>query len=123
MSVTAAEATLGRFCSALRLLALLVLASTSGACARAIDISTDPASVSAIEVTNQTGTTMIVEYQAGAARATLGAVIHGGTERFIITVPAGTAISVSARNDAGTRTAGPFHVTLRAGETERITLR
>jgi hypothetical protein len=105
-----------------RVVALLAVVIASG-CARAIEISTDPAAASAIEVTNQTGTTMIVEYQAGAARATLGAVTPGGTERFIITLPTGTSISVTARNDAGTRTSGPYSVTLQAGETQLITLR
>jgi hypothetical protein len=111
--------------SAIRTVPVAVLLSLlmAAGCARAIEISTDPAAASAIEVTNQTGTTMIVEYQAGAARATLGAVTPGGTERFIITLPSGTAISVTARNDAGTRTSGPYSVTLHAGETQRITLR
>jgi hypothetical protein len=113
----AAPRALSRFAASLL---LIVLAS---GCARALDIGTDAATTAAIEVLNETGTTMIVEYSAGAARATLGAVAPRATERFIITMPAGTTIAVSARNEAGTRTAGPYSVTLVAGATQSITLR
>jgi hypothetical protein len=93
------------------------------ACARPVLVETDPAAAAAIEVVNQTGTTMIVEYQAGQTRATLGAVADGGTERFIITLPPGTVITVTGRNDAGTRAAGPYTLTLERGTTQRVTLR
>jgi hypothetical protein len=111
--------------TAARLAALLLVSLAAAACARAVIVGADPATTSAIEVANQSGTTMIVEYSAGAGqpRATLGAVAPGTTERFIITLPEGTVLSVFGRSDTGTHTSGPHSVTLVAGATQHVILR
>jgi hypothetical protein len=77
----------------------------------------------AIEVHNTLTPDMIVSYDDGSGARALGAVQGGRTERFIIASPRTTAITISARNSSGTRVAGPFHVQLQAGQTQRVDLR
>jgi hypothetical protein len=107
-----------------RTLLLLLAVWTGAACARAVTVETDRAALAAIEVYNQSGVSMIVAYDVtGAGRATLGAVPPGGTERFIITLPAGSEIRVFGTSEGGGRISGPHPVTLQGGATQRITLR
>jgi hypothetical protein len=105
------------------LLALLGVALIFAACARAATVTTDRASLAAIEVRNDSGVTMIVAYEADGPRATLGAVTAGSAERFIIALPAGTSIRVFGTSETGARSSGPHALTLQAGTTQRVTLR
>jgi hypothetical protein len=108
-----------------RALILMAMALAAGSgCARAMIVETDRQALASIEVRNETGVTMIVSYDGAATtRATLGAVTSGATERFIITLPAGTEIRVSGVSENGARISGPHSVTLQSGSTARVTLR
>jgi hypothetical protein len=107
-----------------RSLLLLVAVWIGAACARAVTVETDRTALAAIEVYNQAGVAMIVAYDVtGAGRATLGSVLPGSTERFIITLPAGSEIRVFGTSEGGGRISGPHLVTLQGGATQRITLR
>jgi hypothetical protein len=103
--------------------ALIALVAILAAGCRTVALQSDPRSVAAVEIVNDVGAPMLVYYDAGAGDALLGAVQVRGSERFIVTAPAGAVIRVTARSEDGTRTAGPYTVTLEAGATQRVTLR
>jgi hypothetical protein len=118
----------GQACSARRQsqfcggrVALAALAATALAltgCARAMSVTADPRPVHRITVQNEFAEAMIVSYDDGRGDALLGMVPAGQTEHFVIASQAGS-VTVSARNAAGSRTAGPYTVHL-APDTPQI---
>jgi hypothetical protein len=94
-----------------------------GACARPVQIGSDPGPVYALEVVNSIAQDLIVSYDAGGGIRTLGTVRGGGSERFIIAAPERLTITVHAQNAAGNRSAGPYTVQLSQGATPQVTLR
>lgn len=102
---------------------LLFLALALAACARSVQIGSDPGPAYAVEVRNTLDQDMIVAYDDGGGARTLGTVRAGGSERFIIASPARQSIDISARNAGGTRSAGPYTVQLVAGQTPTVSLR
>jgi hypothetical protein len=117
--MTTANATRRAF---LAFAAAALLAATTG-CARSVQIGSGPGPGYAIEVVNSLGQDMIVSYDAGSGDRTLGTVTAGATERFTITAPERTAVTVRGRDASGNRTVGPFTVQLAAGATPTVTLR
>jgi uncharacterized lipoprotein YajG len=103
-----------------RTLIVLALVALSG-CARAMSVES-PAETFSISVQNQTGVTMVVSYNDGRGDAILGTVSAGGTERFIIAAPAVQTVTVRGVAASGTRTAGPYSVTLVAGTPQTVRL-
>lgn len=105
--------------------ALLVLLPLAlAACARAVAVQSADASRNYdVEITNQTGTTMVVSYNDGRGDAILGSVAPNRTERYIIASPASSTITIRGVAASGSRTSGPFQVTLTSGSTARVTLR
>ena len=101
-------------------LCFLLLAA---ACTRPVSIGTDPNPAYAVQVINTLPEDMIVSYDAGSGPATLGTVRANGSERFVITSRAVTTVQITARNTAGTRTAGPYTVQLRSGTAPEVRLR
>ena len=107
-----------------RLVALLLLCVTLGACARAIQVgSGDPAQQYRLTVENLTAVTMVVSYNDGRGDALLGNVAAGRTEYFVISRPSSTSISVQGRAASGTRTSGPYTVALTSGSPSLVQLR
>jgi hypothetical protein len=103
---------------------LLLLSVLFTGCARAIAIdSGDPTRSFSIEITNETGTPMVVSYNDGRGDATLGTVAAGRTERYIIASPASTSVAIRGVATSGGRTVGPYTVALTAGSTARVSLR
>jgi hypothetical protein len=104
--------------------AVLLLAITLlGACARAMDVGSDPRPTYRLAVQNQLAEPMIVSYSDQRGQALLGTVAAGSTEYFTIAGPASLNVSITARNAAGTLNAGPFDVQLVAGEVRTVQLR
>jgi hypothetical protein len=66
---------------------------------------------------------MIVSYGDEQGQALLGTVQPGRTEYFVIAGSSSTAVTITARNAAGTVNAGPYPITLVAGERATIRLR
>jgi hypothetical protein len=96
---------------------------TLSACARAMQVGSEPTPVYRIVVTNQTSETLIVGYNDGRGESIFGAVPANSSDTFVVARPADLAITVTARNAAGTRTIGPLSVQLRAGESVPVHLR
>jgi hypothetical protein len=105
------------------LLAVVAAAFVLAACARSVQVGSGPGPVYAVEVVNSLGQDMIVSYDDGGGARTLGTVPAGATERFIITAPARTTVSIQGRTSAGTQTSGPYSVQLSQTEASRVTLR
>ena len=103
----------------------IILGTTlfGAACARAVSVGTDPSPVYAVQVVNTLGEDMIVSYDAGTGPAILGTVRANGQERFVITSRTATSVRITARNTAGTRSAGPYTVELQPGATPEVRLR
>ena len=103
---------------------LLILAVLIPGCSRAVAVqSGDPTRSFSIEITNETGTAMVVSYNDGRGDATLGTVAAGRTERYIIASPATNSVAIRGVATSGSRTAGPYTVSLTAGSTARVSLR
>ena len=103
---------------------LLILAAVAAGCSRAIAVqSGDPTRSFSVEVTNETGVSMVVSYNDGRGDAILGTVASGRTERYIIASPANTSVAIRGAATSGTRSAGPYTVSLTSGSTARVTLR
>jgi hypothetical protein len=64
---------------------------------------------------------MDVYYNDGSEHA-LGSVAAGRSERFIVASPKTTTVSIGGRAQSGTRTSGPYQVTL-GGGTASLTLK
>lgn len=107
----------------IRPLLLLAACAASFACARAMDVGSDPRPVYRLTVDNRLAEPMIVSYADTRGQALLGTVPAARSEFFTIASPASATVTVTARNAAGTRTAGPYQVQLIAGETVTVQLR
>jgi hypothetical protein len=103
--------------------ALLLLALLIPACTRPIVVGSEPRAVFSIMVHNELDEAMIVSYNDPRGDALLGTVPPGGRQRFEIANPPTAAISVSARNAAGSRRAGPYPVQLIAGTVQAVHIR
>jgi hypothetical protein len=103
--------------------ALLLLALLSTACARPIVIGSESRAVFSVMVHNDLQEAMIVSYTDPRGEALLGSVPAGGSQRFEIANPPSADISITARNAAGSRRAGPFPVTLIAGTVQAVHIR
>jgi hypothetical protein len=103
--------------------ATLILVLLLAGCTRSVQIGSDPGVVYAVEIRNTLQQDMIVAYDDGGGARTLGTVRGNGSERFIITAPARQSVAITARNAAGTRSAGPYTVQLVAGDTPSVSLR
>lgn len=103
---------------------LLLLSGAAAGCARAVAVqSGDPTRSFSIEITNETGVSMVVSYNDGRGDAILGTVAAGRTERYIIASPANTSVAIRGAAASGSRSSGPYTVSLTAGSTARVTLR
>lgn len=67
-----------------------------------------------LRVENRTDRVMVVTYQDEQGTGVLGSVRAGRTGRFILSDVASSRITVSARSDDGSRTSGPYPLTLNA---------
>lgn len=110
-----------RFHSSSRRASILALCALILACARAVSVGTDP--VYAVQVRNTLGQDMIVSYNAGSGPAILGTVQANRSERFVITTRNVTTVTITAINQSGTRTSGPYTVQLAPGMTREVVLR
>ncbi len=106
-----------------RLQPVLVLLAIVGAaaCARAVEVNSEPSTVYAIEVYNPRSTDMIVSYDDGNGTRTLGTVRAGTRERFVIAAPPGPTIQLTGRSSSGA-TVGPMTVSLTLGQTTQVRL-
>ena len=104
-----------------RCLILLALLPLTG-CARSMSVES-PTETFSISVQNLTGITMVVSYNDGRGDAILGTVSADGTERFIIAAPAVQTVTVRGVAASGSRSAGPYSVTLVAGTPQTVRLR
>jgi hypothetical protein len=100
---------------------LLLLLSTG--CARALHVASEPSPVYRLAIANDTDQEMVVTYHDGQRQGLLGAVPAGRSDTFVVATPASAAVTITARNAAGTRTLGPFSVQLAPGETVTLRLR
>lgn len=91
------------------------------ACARAVEVNSEPSTVYAIEVYNPQSVDMVVSYDDGNGTRTLGTVRAGTRERFVIAAPPAPSIQVSARSSSG-RSVGPIPVGLTLGQTTQVRL-
>ncbi len=101
------------------ILPLVVL--LSAACARAVEVNSEPSTVYAIEVYNPQSVDMVVSYDDGNGTRTLGTVRAGTRERFVIAAPPAPSIQVTGRSSGG-RTVGPLSVSLAQGQTTQVRL-
>lgn len=100
--------------------ALLVLTG----CARGMTVgSPEPTETYSISVQNQTSVDLIVSYNDGRGSALLGTVRAGATERFVIAGSAASTVQVSGAAVSGSRTSGPYTVSLLPGRTQSVVLR
>jgi hypothetical protein len=104
-----------------RCLIFLALLAISG-CARSMRVES-PAETFSISVQNLTGIAMVVSYNDGRGDAILGTVSADATERFIIAAPAVQTVTVRGVAASGSRSAGPYSVTLVAGTPQTVRLR
>jgi hypothetical protein len=74
-------------------------------------------------VHNELDEAMIVSYNDPRGDALLGSVPAGGSQRFEIANPPTADITISARNAAGSRRAGPYPVQLIAGTIQAVRIR
>jgi hypothetical protein len=103
--------------------ALLLLALLITACARPIIVGSEPRAVFSVMVHNDLQEAMIVSYNDPRGEALLGTVPAGASQRFEIANPPSADITITARNAAGSRRAGPFPVTLIAGTVQAVHIR
>ena len=101
--------------------ALLIVVPLFAACARAVEVNSEPSTVYAIEVYNPQSVDMVVSYDDGNGTRTLGTVRAGTRERFVIAAPPAPSIQVSARSSSG-RSVGPLQVGLTLGQTTQVRL-
>jgi hypothetical protein len=107
----------------LRRLALLCLALAISACARGMEIGSEPSVTYRIVVANELGEAMIVSSDHAGSSGILGSVPAGSSDTFILARPRSLDVRITARNAAGTRTVGPIPVQLRAAEAVHVRLR
>lgn len=102
---------------------LILIASLTAGCARAVSVGTQPGPVYAVQVRNTLSQDMIVSYDAGSGPAILGTVRANGSERFVIAVRSPGAVTITARDASGSRSAGPYTVQLQSDTTAEVVLR
>jgi hypothetical protein len=107
----------------LRCAALALLFLFAAGCARAVSVGTDPGPVYAVQVRNSLDRDMIVSYDAGSGPAVLGTVRANSSERFVITSRTATSVRITATDQGGSRSSGPYTVQLQAGATPEVVLR
>lgn len=90
---------------------------------RSIAVQSDPRPTYSIDVHNDTNEALIVSYNDGRGDALLGTVAANRSERFVIASSVSNIITVSATNEARSRTIGPFQVTLITGSPQAVRLR
>ena len=100
----------------------LLVILTAG-CARAVTVGSQPSPDYAVQVRNTLPRDMIVSYDAGSGPAILGTVRANGSERFVIAVRAPGTVTITARDESGSRLSGPYSVQLQAGTTVEVSLR
>jgi hypothetical protein len=101
----------------------VLLSIATAGCARAVSVGTEPGPVYAVQVRNTLPRDMIVSYDAGSGPAILGTVRANGSERFVISVRMPGTVSITARDESGTRLSGPYPVQLQSGVTAEVSLR
>ncbi len=101
------------------LLVILVL-PLADAC-RSARVESEPGPAYALEVTNPLPTPMIISYDDGTGVRLLGTVAPNGSASFVITRPASRRISISATDEARTRTI-TRSVTLQSGRAAEVDL-
>lgn len=107
----------------LSILAAVALIALTG-CARGITVgSPAPTTTYSVSVQNVTSVDLIVSYNDGSGDALLGTVRTGATERFVIAGSAASSIRVSGVAVSGSRTSGPYTVSLIPGRTQTVILR
>lgn len=106
-----------------RLLILLAAAVLVGACARALDVGSEPGPTYRVVVHNDLAEDMIVTANHAGGDALLGAVPAGRSDTFVLARPVSMDVEIRARNTAGTRVVGPFPVRLNPTEPAVIRLR
>lgn len=100
-----------------------VLAALLLTACRSIAVQSDPRPTYTIDVHNDTNEAMIVSYNDGRGDALLGTVAANRSERFVIASSVSSIITVTATNEARSRTLGPFQVALVAGTPQPVRLR
>ena len=92
-------------------------------CSRSVSIgSSAPGTSYSVSVNNTTATVMDVSFNDGKDHF-LGSVPAGKTERFVIAGPARQVVGISGRAQTGSRTSGPYQVSLVVGTSVSVTLR
>jgi hypothetical protein len=104
-------------------LALLGLALAISACARGMEIGSEPSVTYRIVVANELGEAMIVSSDHAGGSAMLGSIPPGSSDTFILARPLSLDVRITARNAAGTRTVGPIPVQLRADGPVHVRIR
>jgi hypothetical protein len=104
-------------------LAFAAISTATSGCTRAIQVGSEPAPVYRLVVANDLPEAMIVAYNDGRGDRTLGSVPAGRSDTFVVAGSASPAITVTARNAQGSRTAGPFSVQLVPGSQVTVRLR
>jgi hypothetical protein len=73
----------------------------TGACARGVAVQSESGVAYTLEVTNAASSNLIVSYDDGSGPRLLGTVPANQQQRFIITSPSRTHITVTATDEAG----------------------
>jgi len=95
-------------------LAALAVVLAGAACARSVEVRSEPTPTYPVEVQNTLSQDVIVAYDDGGGARTLGTVPAGATERYVIASPRNLSVSITARSATGEQTWGPFTVDLQA---------
>src|SRR5690606_33787831 len=103
------------------LIALAVLTLTGTTCGRGVSIESDAGPTYTLQVRNPNPFPMSVSYDDGTGERLLGNVGANGEASFVVSRPASTRITITARDRSGERTVRR-QVTLRAGAAEVVTL-
>jgi hypothetical protein len=106
-----------------RAAALILLAVAATGCARAMSVGTEPSPTYRLDIVNETAEAMLISYDDGRGTRLLGSVPPGRSDSFILAAQTERTIRVTARNVQGTRTLGPWEVTLSTAQPAAVTLR
>jgi hypothetical protein len=102
---------------------ICLVAAAAGACARAMEIGSEPGPTYRIAVSNELSEAMIISSDHAGGDAILGSIPPGRSDTFVLARPVSTTIRLTARNSAGTRVLAPIPVHLRAGEAVPVRIR
>lgn len=100
---------------------VLALALAAVGCARKVAVESSSGAAFSLEVINPGDQDMVVSYNDGTGTQLLGTVQASSRERFVVTSPARSSITVSATNEARTRTVRK-QVTLQPGVVTTVRL-